>query len=53
MKKLYLILLGIITLIGIYFLVGFINGDYFKIDGTIAKIDSTWVWPSIYMDNAT
>lgn len=53
MKKLYLILLGIITLIGIYFLVGFINGDYFKIDGTIAKIDSTWVGPSIYMDNTT
>ena len=53
MKKLYLILLGIITLIGIYFLVGFINGDYFKIDGTIANTDSTWVGPSIYMDNTT
>ena len=53
MKKLYLILLGIITLIGIYFLVGFISGDYYKIDGTIAKKDSTWVGPSIYLDNTT
>ena len=53
MKKQYLVLLGIIALIGIYFLVGFISGDYFKIDGTIAKTDSTWVGPSIYLDNTT
>ena len=53
MKKQYLVLLGIITLIGIYFLVGFISGDYFKIDGTVAKTDSTWVGPSIYIDNTT
>ena len=53
MKKQYLVLLGIISLIGIYFLVGFISGDYFKIDGTVAKTDSTWVGPSIYLDNTT
>lgn len=53
MKKKYLILLGMVAVIGIYFLVGFISGDYFKIDGTIAKTDSTWVGPSIYLDNTT
>ncbi len=42
-----------VAVIGIYFLVGFISGDYFKIDGTIAKTDSTWVGPSIYLDNTT
>jgi thiosulfate dehydrogenase len=53
MKKKYIVLIGIFTVIGIYFLVGFISGDYFKIDGTIAKTDSTWVGPSIYLDNTT
>jgi thiosulfate dehydrogenase len=53
MKKQFLILLGIVALIGLYFLVGFISGDYFKIDGTIAKTDSTWVGPSLYLDNTT
>jgi thiosulfate dehydrogenase len=53
MKKKYIVLIGIFTVIGLYFLVGFISGDYFKIDGTIAKTDSTWVGPSIYLDNTT
>jgi len=53
MKKQYFVLIGIIAVIGMYFLVGFISGDYFKIDGTIAKTDSTWVGPSIYLDNST
>ena len=53
MKKQYFILIGIFTVIGLYFLVGFISGDYFKIDGTIAKTDSTWVGPSIYLENKT
>ena len=53
MKKQYFILIGIFTVIGLYFLVGFITGDYFKIDGTIAKTDSTWVGPSIYLENKT
>jgi len=53
MKKKYIVLIGIFTVIGIYFLVGFISGDYFKIEGTIAKTDSTWVGPSIYLDNTT
>jgi len=35
------------------YLVGFIGGDYFKINGEIAKTDSTWIGPSIYMDNTT
>jgi len=53
MKKKYIVLIGIFTVIGIYFLVGFISGDYFKIEGTIANTDSTWVGPSIYLDNTT
>ena len=53
MKKKYIVLIGIFTVIGIYFLVGFISGDYFKIEGAIAKTDSTWVGPSIYLDNTT
>ena len=53
MKKQYFVLMGIVAVIGIYFLVGFISGDYFKIDGTIAKTDSTWVGPSIYLENKT
>jgi thiosulfate dehydrogenase len=53
MKKKYIVLIGIFTVIGIYFLVGFIRGDYFKIEGTIANTDSTWVGPSIYLDNTT
>lgn len=53
MKKQYLLLIGILSVIGLYFLVGFIGGDYFKIDATIAKTDSTWVGPSIYIDNST
>ena len=53
MKKQYFLLIGIIASIGLYFLVGFISGTYFKIDGTISKTDSTWVGPSIYLDNTT
>jgi thiosulfate dehydrogenase len=53
MKKQYLVLIGILSAIGLYFLVGFIGGDYFKINGEIAKTDSTWIGPSIYMDNTT
>ncbi len=53
MKKQYLVLIGVVSLIGLYYLVGFIAGDYYKIDGTIAKTDSTWVGPSIYLDNTT
>jgi thiosulfate dehydrogenase len=53
MKKQYLVLIGIVAVIGIYFLVGFISGDYFKIEGTIPNKDSTWVGPSIYLDNTT
>jgi thiosulfate dehydrogenase len=37
----------------IYFLVGFIAGDYFKMDGNMTSTDSTWVGPSLYIDNAT
>ena len=53
MKKQYLILIGIVAVIGIYFLVGFISGDYLKIEGTMPNKDSTWVGPSIYLDNTT
>jgi thiosulfate dehydrogenase len=53
MKKQYLVIIGIIAVIGLYFLIGFISGDYFKIDGAIANKDSTWVGPSIYLDNTT
>ena len=53
MKKQYLVIIGIIAVIGLYFLIGFISGDYFKIDGAIANKDSTWVGPSIYIDNTT
>ena len=53
MKKQYLVLIGIFVIIGLYFLVGFIRGDYFKIEGTVAATDSTWIGPSIYLDNTT
>ncbi len=53
MKRQYLLLVSVIIIIVIYYLVGFISGDYFKIDGTVAKTDSTWVGPSIYLDNTT
>jgi thiosulfate dehydrogenase len=36
----------------IYFLVGFITGDYFKIESTITSTDSTWVGPSLYIDHS-
>ncbi len=52
MKKQYLVIMGILSMILIYFLVGFIAGDYFKMDGNIASTDSTWVGPSLYIDNA-
>jgi len=53
MKKQYLVIMGIVSIIAIYFLVGFIAGDYFKIDGNMTSTDSTWVGPSLYIDNAT
>jgi hypothetical protein len=53
MKKKYLVIIGIVSIIIIYFLVGFIAGDYFKMDGNIASTDSTWVGPSLYIYNAT
>jgi len=53
MKKKYIVLIGIFTVIGLYFLVGFVRGDYFKIDGSFTNTDSTWVGPSIYLDNTT
>lgn len=53
MKKQYLVIMGIVSIIAIYFLVGFIAGDYFKIDGNMTSTDSTWVGPSLYIDHAT
>lgn len=53
MKKKYLVIIGIVSIIMIYFLVGFIAGDYFKMDGNMTSTDSTWVGPSLYRDNAT
>jgi thiosulfate dehydrogenase len=52
MKKQYLVLMGIIVIIGVYYVVGFIAGDYFKIESTIASTDSTWVGPSLYIDHS-
>jgi thiosulfate dehydrogenase len=53
MKKQYLVIIGIASIILIYFLIGFIAGDYFKMDGNIASTDSTWVGPSLYIDHIT
>ena len=53
MKKQYLVIIGILSMILIYFLIGFIAGDYFKMDGDIASTDSTWVGPSLYIDHTT
>jgi thiosulfate dehydrogenase len=53
MKKQYLVIIGIASIILIYFLIGFIAGDYFKMDGNIASTDSTWVGPSLYIDHST
>jgi thiosulfate dehydrogenase len=53
MKKQYLVIIGILSMILIYFLVGFIAGDYFKMNGDIASTDSTWVGPSLYIDHTT
>jgi len=52
MKKQYLVLMGISAIIGIYFLIGFIVGDYFKLTSTVERSDSTWIGPSIYIDNS-
>ena len=52
MKKQYLVMMGIAAIIGIYFLVGFIAGDYFKLTGNIERSDSTWIGPSINIDNS-
>ncbi len=53
MKKQYIVIIGIASIILIYFLIGFIAGDYFKMDGNITSTDSTWVGPSIYIDHST
>jgi len=53
MKKQYLVIMGIASIILIYFLIGFIAGDYFKMDGNITSTDSTWVGPSIYIEHTT
>ena len=53
MKKQYLVIIGILSMILIYFLVGFIAGDYFKMNGDIASTDSTWFGPSLYIDHTT
>jgi len=53
MKKQYIVIIGIASIILIYFLIGFIAGDYFKIDGNITSTDSTWVGPSIYIEHTT
>lgn len=52
MKKKYLVIMGIVSIILIYFLVGFIAGDYFKMDGNMTSTDSTWVGPSLYIDHS-
>ena len=52
MKKKYIVLIGIVTTISLYYLVGFIAGDYFKLTGNIERSDSTWVGPSLYIDNS-
>ena len=53
MKKQYIVIIGIASIILIYFLIGFIAGDYFKMDGNITSTDSTWVGPSIYIEHTT
>ena len=53
MKKSYIIVFGFIGLIVIYFIVGFINGTYFKIDPTITTTDSTWIAPNLSFDHTT
>ncbi|MFM8963155.1 MAG: c-type cytochrome [Sphingomonadales bacterium] len=52
MKKQYLVMMGILVIIGLYYLVDFIAGDYFKLTGNIEKSDSTWIGPSLYIDNS-
>ena len=49
MKKQYIVIIGIVSIILIYFLIGFIAGDYFKMDENITSTDSTWVGPSLYI----
>jgi thiosulfate dehydrogenase len=51
MKKQYIVIIGIVSIILIYFLIGFIAGDYFKMDENITSTDSTWVGPSLYIDH--
>jgi hypothetical protein len=51
MKKQYLLLIGLATLVLLYCMVSFIKGDIFKMDNSLAVTDSTWLAPSIYADN--
>ena len=55
MRKVYIILIGLVGLVMIYFVVGFIKGTYFKIDPNVIpdNPDSTWVAPSLSFDNST
>ena len=55
MRKVYIILIGLIGLVMIYFVVGFIKGTYFKIDPNVISdnTDSTWVAPSLSFDHTT
>jgi thiosulfate dehydrogenase len=55
MRKVYIILIGLVGLVMIYFVVGFINGTYFKIDPNVISDnpDSTWVAPSLSFDDTT
>ena len=55
MRKVYIILIGLVGLVMIYFVVGFIKGTYFKIDANVISdnTDSIWVAPSLSFDNST
>lgn len=53
MKKVFIILFSLVGIVMLYFIIGFINGTYFKIDTTIISTDSTWVAPNLSFDNTT
>lgn len=53
MRKLFIILIGLISIVMLYFIIGFINGTYFKINTTITSTDSTWIGPNLSFDNTT
>jgi thiosulfate dehydrogenase len=53
MKKVFIILFGLVGIVMLYFIIGFINGTYFKINSTITSTDSTWIAPNLSFDNTT